>query len=80
MPRTKTIVAPYARLNTYESIKPTKFKIIPIIIENTINFLILYVNCLLIAAGMLKRAIISITPTTLIRTTTLKATRDNRSK
>ena len=77
-PKTSTIVAPEARLKMYESSKPTKFNVAPIIIEKNITFLISYVNCMLIAAGMLKRAIIRITPTTLIRTTTLKATRDKK--
>ncbi len=41
IPKTRTIVAPEARLNIYESHRPIIFKIIPIIIEKIIIFFIL---------------------------------------
>ena len=41
IPKTKIMVAPEAKLKIYESSKPTTVKIAPIIMENSINFLIL---------------------------------------
>lgn len=73
------MVAPEARLKMYDKIKPSEVRIIPSIVAKIINFRSLYVYCLLIAAGIVNKAIRSITPTTFIRTTTLKATKAKRS-
>ena len=72
------MVAPDERLNMYDNNKPSDVKIIPITVESIIKLLISLVYCLAIAAGMAKSAITSITPTTLIRTTTLRATKLKR--
>ena len=73
------MVAPEARLNMKDRIKPKDVSIIAKIVARIIKFLRLYVYCLLIAAGIVNKAISRITPTTFIRTTTLKATNDKRS-
>ena len=73
------MVAPEARLNMKDRIKPKDVSIIAKIVARIIKFLRLYVYCLLIAAGIVNKAIIRITPTTFIRTTTLKATNAKRS-
>ena len=60
--------------------RPLKVKTTPARIARSIIFLMLWVNCLASAAGMVSSAMTRMMPTTLISTTTVSATRHSNRR